>query len=98
MFREILKVFVEDLWYVFGDMVLQLVDNGGHCAEDLWFPGQRQIPLVVQMHSFQQRRYKVVSHLEQRRVMWFEMRFQSVVNFKPPPILHKMRYINVRIN
>lgn len=58
-----LKHSIEDLWNLGCYMTAELVDDGCHGAEHLWFPGGWNVPLVVNENCLQQRWNKVLSHL-----------------------------------
>lgn len=47
-------------------MPAQLVDDDRHSAQNFWFSGGRNVPLVVNENSIQQGRNKVFSYLIER--------------------------------
>ena len=51
---------VEYLGHLFGDAVLELVDNGGHGGEHLGLARLRYVLLVVEEDGVEQRRYEVL--------------------------------------
>lgn len=46
-------------------MDAQFVDDGGDGAQDLGFSGRGDVPLVIDQDGLQQRRHKVLCHLQE---------------------------------